>query len=180
MPKLYGYLLLAINSHDAFGRDQQAMESSASPHFNFRTVDRSIALAIVRRREMSHGHRRYATLLFLIKAFQDSQCSDPRDHVYALMSLATTQDAEFLLLMPDHSRSPLVLFMHLSVGILKQKNTPPQRFQSLKTLANVLGIDQRAAMCDRVLARLWQNDLHCGLLWDTGTIRSPNQPQCPA
>ena len=125
----------------------------------FRMVQFSEALEIMERREDLHSASRIAPFEVLIEICQDMKCFDPRDHVYALLSLTKPDDLAFYELSPDYSKSALLLYIQLGYGAQMRGD-----YKRSFLFGNVLGIDaptvlqvfdkvRERALLDRSLGR---------------------------
>lgn len=56
---------------------------------------------------------KYDTLVHLFEIFQDLACADPRDRLYALMSLLSPEERMDLGTVPDYSQSATKLYLHV-------------------------------------------------------------------
>jgi hypothetical protein len=82
----------------------------------------------------------------LIEKFADWGCTDPRDHVYALLSLVNPEDLGYGELAPDYSSSELELYIKLSHALVRRLELARRRgtlilHENAHTFAYVLGID---------------------------------------
>lgn len=84
----------------------------------------------------------------LIGKFADWRCTDPRDHVYALLSLMNPEDPGYGELVPDYSKSELELYIELAHAQVKRVRLARQGrigwrilHEHAATFAQVLGID---------------------------------------
>lgn len=78
----------------------------------------------------------------LIEEFMGLDCFDPRDHVYALLSLTNGPGGYFYAISPDYSRAKLLLYIELTYEFLGMGDF---REKALVVLATVLGIEGEIA-----------------------------------
>lgn len=84
--------------------------------------------------------QRLDTLIF---EFMGSDCFDPRDHVYALLSLTCSYDSYAI--SPDYSRSELLLYIELIYGFFRMGDFGERFNTAPDVFATVLGIEEEIA-----------------------------------
>lgn len=80
-------------------------------------------------------------LTALIKTFADRNCSDQRDHIYALLSLAEPDQLAAFELSPDYSKSALELYIELTYRLVKALGFAKSMHTSEHAFGKALGID---------------------------------------
>jgi hypothetical protein len=121
------------------------------------------------------------SLIDLVHTFSTTKCKDPRDHVYALLSLASREELEHDPIVPDYSISATQLLLMITQRMSKQreiaqllesrKEEKPEnyeagslQFSKLQTFrtqvahfADVLGLQNPDKEVDRVMNELYGN-----------------------
>jgi hypothetical protein len=106
----------------------------------------------------------------LIKMFTNRGCSDQRDHIYALLSLARPEDLATFELSPDYGKSELELFIELTYKHVRVRGFANSLHASEHAFGKALGIDPeigRLILCGIDLMIMYDNE--------TGRCRSPKK-----
>lgn len=82
---------------------------------------------------------RFGTFTNLVKLFQDSECGDRRDRVFALLPLLSLKEREELGISPDYSRSATSIFLQLAKTLTtewdrSQRESPFELLQHLELM----------------------------------------------
>jgi hypothetical protein len=165
-----GNTLKSVRSH-FFNSDSDSNEENLPPLWatlldlkeeitrGFETVELSKAVQTIERRKDIHSSSRIKPLEDWVARFQDLKCFDPRDHVYALLSLTKPDDLAFYELSPDYGKSEIFLYIQLAYGLWMRGD-----FTRSFLFGSVLGIEaetvvhvndkvRERALLDRSLSR---------------------------
>lgn len=107
----------------------------------FKRMEFSTAVQTIERRKELHSTFRIKPLEDWVSRFQELKCFDPRDHVYALLSLTSPEDMAFYELSPDYGRSELLLYTQLAYGLWMRGD-----FTRSFLFGSVLGIEAQTVV----------------------------------
>lgn len=103
----------------------------------------------------SNEHLECWSLEQLLRTFARSKCSEPMDHIYALLSLVHSRDLEIFNIKPDYTMTASELLVELAYGFCKLLG-PQHCPKVIRPLAVVLGLSEKAEgyMLDMILDKV--------------------------
>ncbi|KAF3042568.1 hypothetical protein E8E11_008230 [Didymella keratinophila] len=140
-------------------------------------VQRKLAFNIIRRRDRwrdcpitvngmdppSYDDMDCWSLEQLLRTFTRSKCSEPRDHIYALLSLVHSKDKEVFNIKPDYTTTASELLVELAYGFCKLLGSQ-QCEKVIRPVACALGLNEKDEiyMIDMILKKV-DNDIDAGV-----------------